>query len=258
MSQLPRMTSSLDPTREYILPINFHFRGHRIQGWLDSPDDSGSFGPCPIQKSTILIGNILRSGGWKLNTSRDGPPIELTKEALKLGLPCEIRPNVRDTTHAVNSIHWTNRQTQRIVCIVTIRAAPRVLWIEDIFRTRNCRFPHVSEIIKTLYQRDCSILTLRHIFVCQIKHEETLRFVLDEFYPINRTTGQRHYCQMAWDYDSHGYKALLGTRIGKVVAYFILGTYDRGTKRIARIVTSFTGLHTHEKFLQMRFDLVSV
>jgi hypothetical protein len=50
------------------------------------------------------------------------------------------------------------------------------------------------------------------------------------------------------------FNALLGTRLGKVVAYFILGAYGQGVKRIAKI----TFFNAERKQLNLRFDIESV
>ncbi|KAJ5641787.1 hypothetical protein N7490_005787 [Penicillium lividum] len=57
-----------------------------------------------------------------------------------------------------------------------------------------------------------------------------------------------------WEYDTPEYDGLIGTRIGRVIAYFVLGAYDRGTHRISSIVTypcPTGGAH-------MRFDIEAI
>lgn len=64
---------------------------------------------------------------------------------------------------------------------------------------------------------------------------------------------------LEWEYGTPDYKALLATRIGKIVVYLLLGGSERGTRRIARIVTWFDINEMNgSRNLQMRFDIERV
>lgn len=49
------------------------------------------------------------------------------------------------------------------------------------------------------------------------------------------------------------FQQILGTRVGKTVAYIILNSFDPGTRKIARIAMWLTGLPA--RFIQARFDI---
>lgn len=49
----------------------------------------------------------------------------------------------------------------------------------------------------------------------------------------------------------HWSMTLLGTRIGKLVAYIVLGAFDRGTRRIRQVVV----WHSPSYYAHMRVDL---
>ncbi|KAJ5110078.1 hypothetical protein N7532_002723 [Penicillium argentinense] len=59
--------------------------------------------------------------------------------------------------------------------------------------------------------------------------------------------------RVVWGYGTPGYDALLGTRMGKVAVYLVLGVYPRGTCRIARVVT-----WEHNLEANLRFDIEAV
>ena len=62
--------------------------------------------------------------------------------------------------------------------------------------------------------------------------------------------------QGIWDPRLREFDALLGTKMGKTVAAFILCAWGQGVKRIARIVIFYDGEYLQR--LNMRFDIEDI
>lgn len=75
-----------------------------------------------------------------------------------------------------------------------------------------------------------SLDSLRHVFVTTVINHDTNGFITQELY-----RGRPILEPQAWHIGSPAYDALLGTRIGMVVAYLVLGAYERGARRIKSI-----------------------
>jgi hypothetical protein len=125
------------------------------------------------------------------------------------------------------------------------RAAPGVLFIEHIVRKKWG--PRSAELCKIAYEQVAELSTLKTIFVCHIMNVDTL--------PQVRITAPPPELKL-FVCGTPGYQTLLGTRIGKVVSYFILGAFGQGVKRIPRIAIWYIG--QRQDILQMRFDLANI
>lgn len=125
------------------------------------------------------------------------------------------------------------------------RAAPGVLFIEHIVRRKWG--PWSAELCKVAYEQVADLSTLKSVFVCHIINTDT-RPQVKEVSPAPELK--------VFTCGTTRYQTLLGTRIGKVVAYFILGAFGQGVKRIPRIAVWYVGMR--QDVLQMRFDIEDV
>lgn len=113
-------------------------------------------------------------------------------------------------------------------------ATPNSLTIEMIRKPADSYFelPPISEVAKALYEDSFALDGLEHIFVHNIHNHETRNclenYILPNHPPVP-VPGSLTLNRLESD-------AILGSRIGKVVAYFVLGAFERGTRRIERIV----------------------
>lgn len=113
-------------------------------------------------------------------------------------------------------------------------ATPNSLDIEMISKPTDSyfEFPPISEVAKALYENSFALDGLKHIFVHNIHNYETRscleKYILPNHPPVP-DSGSLILSRLESD-------AILGSRIGKVVAYFVLGAFERGTRRIERIV----------------------
>lgn len=219
--------------------------GARQQQWIDDPST-----PCKIQRSQLTMQN-LHDQGWYVSKRAPEAVHWLDFDELQaLGLPCDPTNLTRNfdvhryacETWGMNGADWDGF------------TGPGVIIISNIARAPGSLSPPMSEVTKAVYERTFDINSLRYVIIKNIMNEQTFRLIKDLLYTSERSIswlgeyGQRD----TWEWNTPEYQALLGTRLGKLVAYLVLGSYERGRKRIARIVT-----YRIENSLwpQMRFDI---
>jgi hypothetical protein len=115
---------------------------------------------------------------------------------------------------------------------------PGMITLDQIERNEDYGAPYISQITQPLYKSNFDLDGLRYVFVTNVKNKETLQFIKRQLYN-EANTGLTWPDDIAqpWEIGTSEYDALLGTRLGKMVAYFLLGAFGRGTRRIQRIVT---------------------
>jgi hypothetical protein len=124
---------------------------------------------------------------------------------------------------------------------------PQVLIVEDMHR-RTGEVHHMSEVCLAFYGTDHLIETLRHVIVSNVVNQDTVDFLSGELHGDHLEFSDEWW--RTWEYETPDYDALLGTRIGKMVAYMVLGGFERGTREISRIhtVSSWDGVSAHFHF----------
>jgi hypothetical protein len=139
------------------------------------------------------------------------------------------------------------------------RIGPGVLIIECIERTSESITPWISELTKAMYENWARLSDLRYIFITEVENADTVACVQKICdiqgleYP-QEYGDKRKWPKKVWRPSTPEFNALLGTRLGKVVAYFLLGAYGQGVKRIARIRFFHSGCDG----LNLRFDIEDV
>ncbi|CAI7647676.1 unnamed protein product [Penicillium discolor] len=121
------------------------------------------------------------------------------------------------------------------------RTGRGVVFLDWIRRSKRSTAPHISEFTKAAYEMDFPLESLQYVFVTDISETDTVQCIHDEG---------------IWDPRSREFDALLGTRMGKTVAAFILCAWGQGIKRIARIVTFYDGEYLQR--LNMRLDIEDI
>jgi hypothetical protein len=126
---------------------------------------------------------------------------------------------------------------------------PGVIFAEFCQRPVGSVHPHWSEIALAQYQRGYDIDTLRYVYVVDCENTETLGHMRDVLFPrLGYSEDSREV--LTWEYNTEGYKEIMGVAWGKAVGALVLGAWDRGTHRIARILTWQSKGSWH-----MRFDI---
>ncbi|KAJ5137536.1 hypothetical protein N7526_003769 [Penicillium atrosanguineum] len=209
----------------------------RLQ-WIEHP----SVSDCPIFKSTLTFDafhQMIPSG----NVRTENIASDMEDYIVGLGLPNEFVEHVEESVYRAFDYTSVRGEMQWVG-----RTGPGVIFLEVLESKKG--FPHISDITLAFYKRDFPIDTLKYIFVCIVVQPETLNFVRDLLYPANSIPWPNDKPQ-AWSLGTPEYEALLGTRIGKMVAYTVLGGFNRGTRRIKQILS----WPTAQGFVNLRFDI---
>lgn len=135
------------------------------------------------------------------------------------------------------------------------RIAPGLIFMEDIQRTRNSGSPHISEITQAVYENHFDLSTLRYIFITKVSNVDT-NLAAMHVLESREGLGSLHTSTFTWEAPSAEFHALLGSRLGRLVSYFILGAYGQGVKHVARVFTFHSTDFRRE--LHLRFDIEDV
>ncbi|KAJ5377039.1 hypothetical protein N7509_013925 [Penicillium cosmopolitanum] len=201
--------------------------GEKRKQWLEDPNEPN----CYIQRSTLTIEDLRTD--YKLPCTPHPCSLEsvLTLHWMELGPPEMPRSPIKENNF--RSFHIMHHDFTWIG-----HTGPDMITLDQIERNEDYGAPHISQITQALYQSNFDLDGLRYAFVTNVKNTETLQFIKRQLYNEANTglTWPNDIAQ-PWEIGTSEYDALLGTRIGKMVAYFLLGAFGRGTRRIQRIVT---------------------
>ncbi|KAJ5654260.1 hypothetical protein N7490_001263 [Penicillium lividum] len=190
-------------------------RGARVSRWLENPDEPN----CPIPQNTLTPDEIEQ----KATKFDRFPNVDILLAGHTLLLPpewpaCQTRGSYTYYSMRFNRDSWSGFTTAGILIIQAMRRVQPVT-------------PHPSEVGLSLYAKEQGLDELRYVFATTIINWQTSHFVTVDLYSV--WPGEAR----TWEFGSKEYEELLGTRIGRTVAYLVLGGFERGSRRIARIVT---------------------
>jgi hypothetical protein len=217
----------------------FQESGAKLRRWIEDPTEPN----CLIPRS-ILTFDVLQAAypGIAMRTGA-----RYHGEDLDLGPPNELDIS-GDTTCQYFSLSHRN-----IVWAGHTRRGE--IFINDIIRDNESDAPPISQVTQALYERHFALADLKYIFLTTIIHPDTSDFVKYKLYVESNALRWPTETPQIWRFGTPEYDALLGTRIGKVVAYFLLGAFPRGTRRIREVITwpSWSGGSVH-----MRFEIEAI
>jgi hypothetical protein len=198
---------------------------------------------CPISLSSSTFVGITNEQ-WEVMEQRVDLPENYSQSTF---LPPDV-PHVTGNSYRWTSIKKSLPTQPFEVCWWSGRAAQGVVFLEDVNRPRGSGFPYISEITKAIYEKDFNIDTLRYVFVTDVANPITRGFIIGVLWPSN-TANPRVIGP-----ETPEFQVILGTPIGKIVAYLILNAFARGTRRIARIVL----WHDIYASPHLRFDIEQI
>ncbi|KAJ5953310.1 hypothetical protein N7454_000206 [Penicillium verhagenii] len=212
--------------------VDFQRSGAKQQEWLSDPRAH-----CPLTISTLKLDDLQQS--WKIHREKISLPREYHPRVSRIRIPLEAK------------FYRTEAEPRNVYSEWTGIIGPGMIIIEAIGRSKNTvtPLPYTSQLTKAAYEEYFNPEGLKYVFVDNIVNEETNSFMWTFIYPEWKK-GLRDAPPKSFAYNTADYQALLGTRIGKVVVYFLLNTFARGTRRISKIV-SWVENYT----LQLRFDI---
>lgn len=133
---------------------------------------------------------------------------------------------------------------------------PGVVFLDNIARAEDANGLQISEVTQAFYERDFALYELNYVFITQVINDETLELV-ERLYADLVEPVDPLWPMMVWPRGTPVFDALLGTRLGKLVAYLVLGACTRGTRRIVRIVTAWAP-YMAGNLPDLRFDIETV
>lgn len=228
-------------------------QGAQRRRWIANSNEPG----CYIHRSELTFSYLrtMHPSGvtWNYSTTEESMSTHLIQEIPELNDP---PMSYRDYTLLSPYIYWSGTTGPGIVVINQI---DRTHFADEIPPVAP-----VSGVTQAIYEHFFHINDLRHVYVNNVVNTGTRELVQGQLYTPPRTTTRSYIHDQLpdwdlriWTYESPEYDAILGTRIGKVVAYLVLGAFERGTRKISRIVTY--SLRTRPKhFIHMRFDIETI
>ncbi|KAJ5703517.1 hypothetical protein N7493_011906 [Penicillium malachiteum] len=229
---VPKESVVVETERDPVSDIEWlRQRGTQIVGWMDNPD----LPDCPVQRSTLTLAQIQANQDavfTRFGTPPDASFLDYESYA--------------DDPH--NCVAWSIWFGMDLWVGMTARG---VIVMANISRTWGSQHPFTSDIALALYAHQFGTTdSLRHIFFNGVVNTQTRGLISNYLY-----TNQFEPDVRDWEYGSQGYLALMGTRIGRVAAYTVLGAFPRGTHRISRVVTDF---EPGALSVEMRFDIEAI
>ncbi|KAJ5698136.1 hypothetical protein N7462_000141 [Penicillium macrosclerotiorum] len=223
-------------------------RGLEMKAWMEAQPRV----PMWVSQEHYTLRGFLRNKDWTVKIESKGLPSDCVREALDLGLP--YNPKAKDDSH--------DSSYKQIVATLRKRGAPdeihefagrvakRVLFVLKMERSASAT-PYMSDLMRAAYMHRHPIESLKHIFFLRVTNKEVRNFIVQYLYTEERGLSVPDYISRVWEYGTSEYLGLLGTRVGRLVGYFVMGSFPYGTHRIARVVT-YTTLFG---FVNMRFDI---
>lgn len=225
-------------------------QGAQRRRWIANPDEPG----CYIHPSELTYSQLRTmypsSITWNYSTAEEFAATHLLREIPELRDP---PMSYREYTLLSSNLYWYGT------------TGPGIIVIKQIDRSQSAdEVPPVSAVTQALYEHFFRIDSLRHVYVNDVTNTGTRQLIQGRLYNdsqaanISYIHGQLPDWDLRiWSYGSPEYDAILGTRIGKIVAYLVLGAFERGTRRISKIVT-YSLRARPDYFIHMRFDIDSL
>lgn len=225
--------------------------GHLRQRWIDDATEPN----CTVQLPNFEFRNLThakhRSQRWTTNFNRwiEGPHF-LSYDLAACGLPVGEQ-SYHDAKITKDSVipHPKRGMGTNLYQITT---AMGVIVLRNAYRHDG---PWWSQIALAQYDIHFARNILRHIYLENVVNDDTVDCVrtiwADTQSPDSGLfdTSPAASDQVSWNFDTPGYKAILGTELGKGAAAIVLSAYPRGTHRITKVVV------WRQSILQVRFDI---
>ncbi|KAJ5628847.1 hypothetical protein N7490_011075 [Penicillium lividum] len=237
--------------------------GKRLQRWIaneETPND-----PCPVRACRLGpddLNPLLHTAVQETKRLRE----ELQVEIEALGYPANRYYHVsiiQPVGPNIQPFIWDNPQRNAWEAVV----GENILNTDYMYRYRGERGFHSADVFTAIYRYYFPMNSLKSVIFNTVLNKSTLRQVQRLYTHFNlfptttvplRDAWLEH---ITWPYGSSEYRALLGSHMGRTVAYLVLAAFPRGSHRISQIVTWYV-IADREAFdendraeLYMRFDI---
>ncbi|CAG8897565.1 unnamed protein product [Penicillium nalgiovense] len=211
----------------------YHLKGHAYQAWIADP----TLGGCRCGRARKTLFELFNANN---ETERftcpenhfDDPPLDIQEDLQQLGLPTRRKKyRFARLLHYGYDSDGHKRESQYQHSI-----AEGVIIAECIYRYTG---PHWSNIAIAQYSFDHPMDTLKYLYFTNVQNDEALPYMQEILYPRHDVDWPKlHRMEsQTWEYDTEEYNEILGTTLGKAAACLVIGAWERGTHRIARIHT---------------------
>ncbi|EPS30986.1 hypothetical protein PDE_05940 [Penicillium oxalicum 114-2] len=218
------------PKADTLLYGEHQHRGMRFQRWIEN----ASLSNCPIQPSEVTL-TQLHANWLPVIVDRAQPDAVSFADGLYHANRLQIHgPWVHHRMTSGIKPGPRGRFSTEDINDFQSYIAPTALFLTCVFRMDG---PYVSQIAQAVYQSEYSMGTLEHIFFTDVVNQDTTDFLQESVLPDMNNPNKIPTTRETYTFE-HGspeHLALLGTRLGSVVGYLMLGAYPRGTRRVSRI-----------------------
>jgi hypothetical protein len=131
---------------------------------------------------------------------------------------------------------------------------PDSIFINTIMRPLDCKEPWSSNITRAVYERDFDMEKLRYVHFQNVDESRAEELIITQIYSSDNGLSWPDSNLREWKIGTAEYEALLGTHLGRIVTYLLLGAFDT-TRQINSNWTWSTELWAKDR-IHMRFDIV--
>ncbi|KAJ5613938.1 hypothetical protein N7528_007592 [Penicillium herquei] len=160
--------------------------------------------------------------------------------------------NERDARMKAHNRQWANRvipdDKKQVLAWYGI-ITRGVMIIE--YMARNYDEPPISEVTNALYSDLVPEDDLKYVFIHDIQNNHTRDFISKMLFSAHngyrwppKGAGVSNESLWRYDSDTEEYEGLMGTNVGRMVGYWLLGRYPRGTCTIPTIYIALSGANT--------------
>ncbi|KAJ5135527.1 uncharacterized protein N7515_004805 [Penicillium bovifimosum] len=230
------------PSRAQI--ARYREKGTQLQRWIDDAMIKG----CTVAKANLTMQELINNQ----NPDNNWEVIEDTFVSSVVHLPETGRilmrlPSSDDGAHFRHMSIKREAADETILTDMECESSQRDIYemtIGNGFIAGHtlCRRngPHCNEIMRAFYEQDFGLETLKYVAFTEVINAETAPLVVHAHYPRRGlrfetvAAGKKH---QIWPHGTREFQEILGTEIGKTVAYLLLCCFERGTRRISQIRT---------------------
>lgn len=207
---------------------NHQTRGRTFQEWIDDPAIDG----CYVQPCTLTYDALAaRIRTDDLSEDFDSQPDSDNEQVINLAQQLGFEDSL--TMHVINSPSMPSPGgTPGEGNDWRFFVAPGYLFILTMFRNSG---DYASQVAQAVYESAYPISTLKQVIMIGIKNADTMGFLKHQIFTAGNGLAWPDSGPQTFVHGTAEYEGLLGTKLGSVVAYTVLGAFTRGTRRISQI-----------------------
>lgn len=240
---------------EHLLYGDLQLRGEMRQSWMEKPTSTREQ-ECPIPKSNLKLDDLKEVHGFVVTD--EGVPYvtgeleDTTEDYMLIKAPKSSEWRRVYRVKVDHDVKDSEDSKDYEFALFEGHISRGIIFIESVYRRPGAGVeagPPCSQIAQAAYEATYPIESLKHIIVADVVNKLTKRFI-KSLYAEEAGIMWKDEELFEWKYDTPKFKAILGTKIGSIAAYIVLGSFAPGTHHIARIKTTF-----NYNTLYMRFDI---